>query len=329
MGGASCIALGLYQALAVPSAGVLAALWLSAGAILYGTHLAPSARTVDASAEGLDPQLIRLRGRAPLVLVPIANPVNAGALVRVAAAVAPEGVARMRLLTVVAPHVGDDHETLAPPLVDAQRVLGGALSAALRAELRPEALVTLSDDPWSEIERVAVRSSCELILLGVGALGRSLMLGPLDRLMASVSADVVILRAPAEWSPELARRILVPARGGRAHSPTRARLLGSLGRQERRDVTFLGILPGETNPAEERAAAKALRRLAHNEAPGAGTALVVRNDDVVGEVVARSSACDLMILGLHRTRGRRAFGSRILDIAEATTCPLLMISQGG
>jgi amino acid transporter len=45
-GGALCLALALYQAAAVPSAGVLAALWLGVGAILYVTHLAPGAQSV-------------------------------------------------------------------------------------------------------------------------------------------------------------------------------------------------------------------------------------------------------------------------------------------
>ena len=40
-GGSACMLIGLYQAVAVPSAGVLAALWLSAGAILYALYLGP------------------------------------------------------------------------------------------------------------------------------------------------------------------------------------------------------------------------------------------------------------------------------------------------
>ena len=81
VGGVACLSLAMFQALAVPSAGVLAALWLSLGAILYVTQFAHGARVVDASSEALDPQLMRLRGRDPLTLVPIANPASTETLV--------------------------------------------------------------------------------------------------------------------------------------------------------------------------------------------------------------------------------------------------------
>ena len=100
-GGSACILIGLYQAVAVPSAGVLAALWLSAGAILYALFLGPRARVVDASSEARDPQLIKLRGRRPVVLTPIANPASAPTMVAMAKALAPPDVGRVQLLSVV------------------------------------------------------------------------------------------------------------------------------------------------------------------------------------------------------------------------------------
>jgi len=103
VGGVACAALALFQSVAVPSAGALAAMWLSLGAVLYVTQLASGASTVDASAEALDPQLLRLRGRSPLVLVPIANPASARTLVAMADAISPHSVARVLLLSVVRP----------------------------------------------------------------------------------------------------------------------------------------------------------------------------------------------------------------------------------
>ena len=101
VGGSACLAIGLYQAVAVPPAGVLAALWLGVGAILYAIYLAPRARVVDASTEGLDPEIVKLRGRRPVVLAPIANPASAETLVTMAKALAPPEVARVQLLSVV------------------------------------------------------------------------------------------------------------------------------------------------------------------------------------------------------------------------------------
>ena len=329
-GGGLCLALALYQAAAVPSAGVLAALWLAGGAVLFVTHLAPRARVVDAMSEGFDPQLIRLRGRSPLILVPVANPKNAGVLVKMAEAIAPKGVSRTQLLSVVRPPAKWDEDRLPTELVDAQGILGGALSAAIAVDLRPEALITLSDDPWSEITRIAQRSRPDAILLGVGALDASIASGPLERLIGRVGTDIVVLRAPAHWNPDEATRVLVPSRGGRAQSPIRARLLGSLTREARREVTFLGVLPEGVPASAVRASERDLSALARDEARGSGTVVVLQRDDLVAEVVQRAQACDLMILGLRRSgRGRSVFGGPMLDIAMATECPLLMISQRG
>ncbi|MDF1562992.1 MAG: amino acid permease [Deltaproteobacteria bacterium] len=332
LGGVSCLALGLYQAVAVPSAGVLAALWLSLGAMLYVTLLAPRARTVDAGSEAFDPEILKLRGRTPLVLVPIANPASAPTLVKLASALSPGPASRIQLLSVVRrPEVLDSEtEGLAqlPALVDAQQVLGGALAAALETRMQPEALITLSDDPWSEIARIARRTRCQRVLLGVGELGPEMISGPLEHLVDSIDADVVILRAPPGWRPEEARRILIPARGGVDHGPIRARLLGSLLRAAPREITFLGVLPADASREEDRRVRAQLALLCRDEAPRASSVEVIHAEAMTAEVAAQADRADLMILGLQRRRGGRlTFGKTLIEIATATRCPLLMISQ--
>ena len=328
VGGITCLALGLFQALAVPSAGALAALWLSLGAVLYVSQLAPRARSVDASSEALDPELMRLRGRSPLMMVPIANPASAETLVAMADALAPPSVSRVMLLSVVGHPEEWPEGRLPPQLLDAQAILGGALSTALSGHLRPEALITVSDDPWGEIVRVAERSRPESLLVGVGQLGESLLAGPMERLIDRVDADVVILRAPSDWKLGQARRILVPSGGGRDQSPTRARLLGSLCRAGVREVTFLRVMPEATDPETARRAERELRKLASDEAPNVSKAVVALSDDVVAEVGGRAAASDLVILGLQRVgRRRKLFGERVLEIAQVIPGPLLMISQ--
>jgi hypothetical protein len=155
----------------------------------------------------------------------------------------------------------------------------------------------------------------------------SRMAGPLERLVSCVDADVVILGAPSDWDPDRVRKILIPSRGGREQGPIRARLLGSLSRSHPREVTFLGVIPQHVPSSEVRRTERALQALAHDEAPNTGTAVVVQRDDVLAEIVERTANCDLMILGLTRNHRGRVFGSRLLEIAEAAVCPVLMISQ--
>ncbi len=328
VGGSACLLIGIYQAVAVPAAGVLAAVWLGVGAVLYSLYLAPRARAVDASSEARDPEMMKLRGRRPVVLVPIANPASAETLVTMGKALAPPEVSRVQLLSVVAPPRRHPEDGLPKEVRDAQAVMGGALSTALKVDLRPEALITLHADPWSEIARVAEATRCECLLLGVGHLDDSLMTGPIAGLIGAVDADVVILRAPGGWTPEHARRILVPSRGGRDQSPVRARLLGSLARTAARDVTFLGVLSEKADTGVRRRAFRDLRRLAWDEAAGSAHAELAVGDDVAAEVARHAEDTDLLILGLHRSGRRRAvFSSLMLKIARATECPLLMISH--
>ncbi len=328
VGGSACLLIGIYQAVAVPAAGVLAAVWLGVGAVLYSLYLAPRARAVDASSEARDPEMMKLRGRRPVVLVPIANPASAETLVTMGKALAPPEVSRVQLLSVVAPSRRHPDDGLPKVVRDAQAVMGGALSTALKVDLRPEALITLHADPWSEIARVAEATRCECLLLGVGHLDDSLMTGPIAGLIGAVDADVVILRAPGGWTPEHARRILVPSRGGRDQSPVRARLLGSLARTAARDVTFLGVLSEKADTGVRRRAFRDLRRLAWDEAAGSAHAELAVGDDVAAEVARHAEDTDLLILGLHRSGRRRAvFSSLMLKIARATDCPLLMISH--
>ena len=329
VGGSACLVIGLYQAVAVPPAGALAAVWLGVGAVLYSLYLAPRARAVDASTEARNPEVMKLRGRRPVVLVPIANPANAETLVTMGRALAPPEVSRVQLLSVVSPPGRyPEGDGLPQGVRDAQAVLGGALGTALRVDLRPEALITLHGDPWSEIARVAEATRCESLLLGVGELDDSLMTGPLAGLIAAVDADVVILRAPSDWTPENARRILVPSRGGRDQSPVRARLLGSLSRTATRDVAFLGVLSEKAGPGVHKRAFRDLERLARDEVGTDAHAELAIGDDVVAEVAKRAQDTDLLILGFHRSGRRRAvFSTLMLKIARATECPLLMISH--
>lgn len=328
VGGSACMAIALYQAVAVPQAGVLAALWLSVGAVFYALHLAPRARVVDASSEGRDPQMMKLRGRRPVVLAPIANPASAEMLVTMAKALAPPDVSRVQLLSVVGPPGDTPGSGLPRGIRDAQAVLGGALNTAVAVDLRPEALITLHKDPWSEIARVAEATRCESLLLGVGHLDDSLMTGALAQLIGAVDADVVIMRAPHDWKPEQARRILVPSRGGRDQSPVRARLLGSLLRTAPRDIAYMGVVTAGVGGGVHKRAMRDLERLAWDEVGESAHAELVVSDDVVAQVANRAEEADLLLLGFHRRGRRRAvFSSLMLRIARATSCPLVMISH--
>lgn len=331
LGGVACLGLAVFQGMAVPAAGLIASAWLGLGAVFFLSLLARRARLVDAFAEAQDPRLVQLRGRNPLVLVPIANPANAEAMVAVANALSPPAVGRVLLLSVVAAPESWQPGEPPPQLVNAQSVLREALTASFAAGLSPEALTTVAPQPWTEIGRVARAHRCESLLLGLSSLTDEWMGTPVEALISSVDCDVVVLRAPQGWRLDGVRQIVVPVAGRGDHDMLRARLLGSLCRAGAREVTFLRVVAPELPDASVAQARRALARLAEDEAPRGSTRVeVVRGDSVAAAVTHRAAGSDLVILGLQRLhRRRKAFGSVALRIARETGCAIIMISRRG
>lgn len=332
LGIASCLSLAVFQGGAVPAAGIIAVVWLAIGGILYLILFARHARVADASMEALDPDLVRMRGRNPLVLVPVANPAHAESMIAVANALTPPKVGRVLLLSVVAPpsleEIGDP-ESASDSLAEAQKVLHEAMKASFARNLYPEALTTVSPQPWPEIVRVARAHNCACLLVGLSR-DENVEGTPLERLIGAVDTDVVVLRAPPGWKVAGVKRVLVPVGGRSRHDALRARLLGSLVRMEGREVTFLQILPGSTTKRELEASKYQLFQFAHDEARGHTEAIVVASDDVAGEITQRAAECDLVILGLQRvSRRHKFFGDVAMSIARNTECALIMISRRG
>jgi APA family basic amino acid/polyamine antiporter len=268
------------------------------------------------------------------VLVPVANPQSAPALVAVAGALAPPDVGRVLLLSVVRrPERLDDPAAVRGNVGLAQEVLHEALAVSLVSGHIPEALMTVSPVPWTEIARVARIHDCESLLLGLHRLdeptdGNG---APLEQLLNEVDCDVSILRALPDWRLEEARRILIPVGGKGAQDALRARLLGSLCRTASRELTFLQILPAGAPEDELEETRRDLLRLAVDETRGTASpeALVVRADDVVAAIAEHAARSDLVVLGLPRVRGRKLLGELALRIARQVSCPTIMISRRG
>jgi nucleotide-binding universal stress UspA family protein len=294
--------------------------------VLFGRR----ARVVDAAAEAQDPRLIRLRGRNPLVLAPLANPANVATMVELAGALAPPVVGRVLLLSVVTPPESTRAEEIPEYLRDTQTLLGNALRASFTSGTYPETLTTISTRPWPEILRVAQSYHCESLLLGFNTLADRAVAGRLEKLVSAAPCDVTVLRAPPGWELSRVRRILVPVAGRGGHDDLRARLLGSLYRTGRRETTLLRIVPTGTDVESREKARRDLDRLAADEVPGPCERELVESDDVAREVAARAAAHDLVVLGLQRLGPRRkAFGDLALGIARTTDCGIIMISRRG
>ncbi len=330
LGGLACAALAIYQGVAVPSAGGIAMVWLCVGGLLFLGLFAHRARLVDASSAALDPELVRLRGLTPLVLVPVANPDSAAGLITVANALAPPSVGRVLTLSiVVAPPEWAPPQDMEP--VDrSQRVLREAIAASVEAGIPTEAMITVAAQPWPEITRVAQAHRCESLLLGFSQLSEDAIGTPLERVMSEVDADVVVLRAAKNWRLSDVHRVLVPVGGRGGHDHLRARLLASLSRSRRREVTFLQVVPPGTSAEEVTRRQRELRHMAVDLWPDDPQVIVTIGESPLDTLAQYASQSDLILLGVQRVgRRKKFFGQFALQVARKTTCPLLLICRRG
>ncbi len=327
VGAALCVGLAIFQAIAVPEAGRVVAVWLGLGAVLYLTLLAPGARLADASAQARDPDLARLRGRSPLVVVPVANPASAASLADIANTVRAPGVGRILLLSVI-PREGRPALSIDAAVRDAKDILGESVRHGIEDAVSQETLFTIASDVWSEIARVANSRTCETVLMGLSRLTEPGVESRLEGLISRVDADVVIVRAPLRWRIEKARRILVTVKGRRDHSELRARLLGSLSRSSEPAVTFLCALPSDASPDRRRRVERTVRQLARDEAAGPYGVEFEYADDPVEPIVRMGEGSDLVVMGMERrARGEPAIGAFALEVARRTDVPLILLGR--
>ena len=327
VGGLLCVGLAVFQALAVPAAGIVIGTLLAVGVLFYITVLASGARLADSSAQARDEDLARLRGRSPLVLVPIGNPASAAALVDLASVVRAPAVGRTLLLSVLRTPEGElseDH----PALRNAQQVLGEALLRSLERATAAETLITVATDIWREIGRVAAHHGCETILIGLPQLGTPGTLEPLAGLIQEVDADVMVVRAPRRWRLESVDRILIPIAAGVGHSHLRARLLASLGRDGERAATYLRTVSASASADSHRRALSTLQAIARDEAVGPYETLLEDADSHIEPIVRHAADADLLIMGLQpRGRQQQVIASTAFEVAAATDTPIVLIAQ--
>jgi APA family basic amino acid/polyamine antiporter len=330
IGGLACLGLAVFQGIAVPAAGMITVVWLSVGGVLFLALFARRARVRDASSTALNPELVSLRGRAPLVLVPIANPQNTTAMVTLADALVPGDIGRVLTLTVAVVPPGWKSAEESAPIEKAQAVLSALLRTEGEVGIRAEALTTIATDPMEEIARVARLHRCQSVLVGLGEISSRDEGTPVEWLLGALDADIVVLRARKDWQLSAARRILVPIAGRGGHDELSARLLGSLTRAGDHEVTFLRVLPSHESSHHAQRARRELNRLAEDELREHYQVEVVQNDDPLSVVAERAEQSDLLILGVQRLgRRNKLFGDFTRAIAQRTSCPLIVLSRQG
>lgn len=287
-----CVSLAGFQAMADVTAGGVALSWLLIGYIVYRQFLSGSARVMDAQDEAKDPSIQRLRGKNPLVLVPVSHPEHSRSLIQVADALVPPGVGRVLLLKVIS-----TNQTEPVELSSTRKLLGEALGESVQSSAWPRTLVTFSDDTPREIVTVAREKQCETILLGMQGIRELAESSTVPYILDRISCDIVLLAAPDGWSLADVDTVLIPVAGRRFHDELRARILTSLNRKGACKVRYLHVMPGHASFRQLREMKKELQARAREESDAPFDVDVKRSDEpesVLGEAAAKS---ELVVLG--------------------------------
>jgi hypothetical protein len=322
-----CTSLALYQAITVPSAGVVCLIWLSIGAFAYAWHFGRRAKIFDAANEANDPDLLLLRGRSPLVLAPIANPKNAELMAAVAGCIAAPQVGRVLLLHVVRP--ANEKSERDRALGDAAHVLQDSMSVALDTSVRCEAIATVAADPWQEIARVASTHRCASLLIGVHDLENDNVRAQLELLSKKIESNLLLLRASSAWSPAQVQRVLIPIGGRSVHVALRARLLAGLDRRSDSGITITYLIIDDSLQTETSRYKRKTHhsRLILDETPLEHDIKVVNNADVSEAICAEATNFDLLILGLGNVAaGKPAIGGVIRKILKDSDKAVILLS---
>ncbi len=330
VGGVSCLVLAVFQGIAVPVAGLIAAVWLALGGVLFLTLFAKRARAMDATSTVYDPELVSLRGLNPLVLVPIANPAGAQSLVSLASTLVPSGIGSVLMLSVIESSTPWNSEDARSKSGEASRMLEEHLRAAASCGIQACSLTTVAASAMEEIVRVARVYRCQSLMVGFGEIEKDQRGSKVEWLLGALDREIVVLRAKSEWSLREARRVLVPVGGRGGHDVLLARLLSSLTRSNTREITFIRVLPVSASEKDRRRAQRDLRHRADDEVGRLAKVELVIDDDPIDVIADRAKQADLLVLGIQRMgRQRKLFGSFTRKIAAACSCPLIVLSRRG
>ena len=149
----------------------------------------------------------------------------------------------------------------------------------------------------------------------------------LEDLMNDVDCDITMMRAPDDWKISEAKRVLVPIAGKSEEAELRARTLASLSREAPRELVFLCVLPAAATDDELATAMRTLTKLAAMKLPGTQVIEVVRSDDATAAILVEAARCDLVVLGMRRSRqGKKQLGSINRAIVAQAACAVMLLS---
>jgi uncharacterized hydrophobic protein (TIGR00271 family) len=304
--------------------------WFLLGAMIYALY---ARRGVVAARTGVtifreEPQK---RAEAKYrVLVAVANPATAEALISVGSTLAlAYGGEVLALQVAVVPQQTS--------LLSGQRSARQRFSLLDRAVKRAQAvgapvypIVRIAHSPVEGVLDTATEEKCDLILMGwSGDPGerRSYDLGPvIDEVVRQAPCNVAVLKGEV---PEKLGRILVPTAGG-PHAPAALQIGLDLAGESKAEIIALNLILGPATPsARQEAQVKIDQTLEAIEDTSRVSRRIVRAEDARQGILEAAARCDLLLLGASEegVLDQITFGGLPEDIARTSPIPVILVKR--
>jgi uncharacterized hydrophobic protein (TIGR00271 family) len=265
------------------------------------------------------------------VLVTIANPATAEALIGAASALALARNGDVLALQVVV--VPDQTSLLAGRRAARQRwsLLDRAVKRAQEQEVGVpvHATVRIAHSAVEGILDTAHEENCHLILMGWRGEPTSMTydLGPvIDQVIIQAPCDVAILKGEI---PDKLECILVPTAGG-PHAPAAVQIGLDLAFESNAEVIALNLIRGHvTAAARQQAKANIDQTLADIEDANRVSRRIARADDVKQGILDAASRCDLLLLGMSEEGmlDQIKLGGLPEETARASPQPVILVRR--
>jgi uncharacterized hydrophobic protein (TIGR00271 family) len=324
------IAINFFLVTALPVLALLiGAAWLLAGGLIYVFY---SRRGVVAAQTGVTVFREEPETRAEAsyrVLVPVANPATADALIGAGGALARAHEGEILVLQVVV--VPEQTSLLSGRRTARQRrsLLDQAVDRAEAAGVPVHSIVRIAHSPVEAILDTANEENCDLILMGWRGEpnGQSYDLGPvIDPVVTQASCDVAVLKGQI---PEPLECILVPTAGG-PHAPLALQIGLDLAADPEAEVIAMNMVRGPvTADARREAQSNIDQTLEGIEDVTRVSPRIVSVDDVKQGILEEAARCDLLMLGASEegVLDQITFGGLPEDIARTSTRPVILVKR--
>jgi len=306
---------------------IIAGVWVGIGVVLYCLYSRSSAMKGRERKVSI-PERAGLASEGYQVMVPVANPETAAALVRYANLIASDRHAEVVITSMVmVPYATPLTE--ADTFQDDARDLVSKTSRLVEDGLPVQSIVRFGHNVARGIIASVKERKTDLLIVGWRGYSHRqhyAMGSTLDPVIRQAPCDVVVVKASEKDPGKEVNRILFPLRGKSAHRDLAIEVLRPIAKRYNAEVTVLHVMQKHETQSDAK---KITESIPEQMQDIPYSTKIVESDDLVGSIVDASKKHDLVVIGATEASvfQQLLFGSVPEEIAKRCSTTVLMVKR--